>query len=145
MHLKTSNKSLWSNVLWYVKMSILWKCIQCTVHWHKTQILKKFFLEKISGTKMPSIFFRELQLITDLLLICDSYMSWSTRFVFIKLCVRFSIFHLAWFFLILYFSSTKFVDFLTLTSNNSFQNQNNRKATHSFVLDLWFLSCNKRF
>ena len=42
--------------------------------------------------KMPSFFFRELQLSTVLLLICDSYMSWSTRLVSIKLCVKFSIF-----------------------------------------------------
>ena len=41
---------------------------------------------------MPSFFFRELQLITVLLLICDSYMSWNTRFVSLKLCVGFSIF-----------------------------------------------------
>ena len=41
---------------------------------------------------MPTFFFRELQLITVLLLICDSYMSWSKKFVSLKLCVRFSIF-----------------------------------------------------
>ena len=43
-------------------------------------------------TKWPLFFFRELQLITVLLLICDSYMSWSTRFVSVKLFVGFSIF-----------------------------------------------------
>ena len=42
---------------------------------------------------MLSFFFRELQLITVLLLICDSYMRWSTRFVSLKLCVGFSIFN----------------------------------------------------
>ena len=30
----------------------------------------------MNGTKMPFLFFRERQLITVLLLICDSYMSW---------------------------------------------------------------------
>ena len=40
---------------------------------------------------MLSFFFRELQLITALFLICDSYMSWTTRFVSLKLCVEFSI------------------------------------------------------
>ena len=39
--LKTNNKSAWSNVFWYVKVCIFWKCIQCTIHWDKTQILKK--------------------------------------------------------------------------------------------------------
>ena len=37
--------------------------------------LKKFPLGKTNTTKMPSFFFRELQLITVLLLISDSYMS----------------------------------------------------------------------
>ena len=41
---------------------------------------------------MSSFYFYELQLITVLLLICDSYMSWSTRFVSLKLFVGFSIF-----------------------------------------------------
>ena len=41
---------------------------------------------------MLSFFFRELQIITVLLLICDSYMSWSTMFVALELCVGISIF-----------------------------------------------------
>ena len=49
--LKRSNKSVWSNVFWYVKVFIFWKCIQYTIHWDKTQILKKFPLDKINGTK----------------------------------------------------------------------------------------------
>ena len=82
--LKTSNKSVWSNIFWYVKVSIFWKCIQCTIHRAKTQVLKKFPSDKKTVRKMLSFFFRELQLITVLLLICDSSMSWNTRFV----CVR---------------------------------------------------------
>ena len=35
--------------------------------------------------KMPSVFFRELKLITVLLLIWDFYMSWSTRLISLKL------------------------------------------------------------
>ena len=54
--LKTSNKSVWSNVFWYVKVCIFWKCIQYTIHWDKTQILKIFPSDKINGTK-NSIFF----------------------------------------------------------------------------------------
>ena len=89
---KNKQKSIWSNVFWYVKVWIFWRCIQYTIHWDKTQMLKKIPSDKINGTKMPSFFFRKLQFITDLLLICDSYMSWSTRFVSLKLCVGFSIF-----------------------------------------------------
>ena len=38
--LKTSNQSIWSNLFWYVKVCIFWKCIQYTVHSDKTQMLK---------------------------------------------------------------------------------------------------------
>ena len=83
--LETSSESAWSDVFWYVKVWILWKLIQYAVHWDKTQILKKFSSETINGTKKPSFFFRGRQLITVVLLICDSYISWSTRFKFIFL------------------------------------------------------------
>ena len=90
---KNKQKSVWSNVFLICKsIHILWKCIQYTIHWDKTQILKKNPLDKINCTKKPYLFFREVQLITVLLLICDSYMTWSTRFVSLRLRVRFSIF-----------------------------------------------------
>ena len=41
----------------------------------KHKYYKRFPLDKISDTKMPSFFFCELQLITVFLLICKSYMS----------------------------------------------------------------------
>ena len=91
-NLNTSNRSVWSNFFWYVKVCIFWKCIQYSIHWDKTKMLKKFPSDKINGSKNVLFFFRELQLITVLLLICHSYMSWSTRFVSLKLCVGFSIF-----------------------------------------------------
>ena len=53
---KTSNKSVWSNVFWYVKICIFWKCIQYTIHWDKTQMLKKFPSDKINGTKNALFF-----------------------------------------------------------------------------------------
>ena len=49
--LKTSNKSVWSNDFGYVKVCIFWRSIQYTIHWAKTQMLKKFPLDKINGTK----------------------------------------------------------------------------------------------
>ena len=49
--LKTSNKSVWSNVFWYIKVCIFWKCIQYTVHWDRTQMLKKIILEKMNCTE----------------------------------------------------------------------------------------------
>ena len=89
--LETSNKSVWSNIFWYVKICIFWKCIQYNIHWDNTQVLKKFPLDKISSTKNTLSFFREVQRITVLLLISNSYMSWSARFVTLKLCAGFSI------------------------------------------------------
>ena len=35
--LKTSNKGVWSNAFWYVKL-----CIKYVIHWNKTQMLKQF-------------------------------------------------------------------------------------------------------
>ena len=54
--LEISNKNIWSNVFWYVKVCIFWKCIRFTIHWDKTQILKKIFSDKINGTKNALFF-----------------------------------------------------------------------------------------
>ena len=45
------------------------------MHRDKTQIFKKIPSDKMKVQKMQSVFFRELQLITVLFLIWDSYMS----------------------------------------------------------------------
>ena len=84
--LKISNKIVWSNVFWYLKVCIFWKWSRYTIHWYKTQILKNFPSDKINGTKNVFFFLCELQLIIVSLLICDSYICWSSRFVFLKLC-----------------------------------------------------------
>ena len=89
--LETSGKTVWINIFWYVKVCIFWKFIQYTVHWDKIQIFKKLSSDKITAQKMPSFFFRKLQVITVLLLICDSYMSWGTGFVSLELWLGFSI------------------------------------------------------
>ena len=78
--------------LWFKSIYIL-KSFQFTIYWEKTQILK-IFPSDIRYYKKYIVFFScELQLITVLLLICDSYMSWSTRFISsLKICLGFSIF-----------------------------------------------------
>ena len=53
---KNMQKSVWSNVFWYVKLCIFWKCIQYTIHWDKTNMLKKFPSYKINGTKNALFF-----------------------------------------------------------------------------------------
>ena len=120
--LETSRKSVWSSVFWYVKVCIFWICIQYTIHWDKTQILKKLLTDKINEKKCPLFFFFELQLMAVLLLIYHPYMSWNKRFFSLKLCVGISIsipFH---FCESLYFRSTKCMNSLTLKCLNSFQN-----------------------
>ena len=39
--LEISNKRVWSDVFWYLKVCIFSKCIHYTIHWKKTQIWKK--------------------------------------------------------------------------------------------------------
>ena len=53
---KNKQKSISSNVFWYVKTCIFWKCIQYTIHWDKTQMLKKIPSDKINGTKNALFF-----------------------------------------------------------------------------------------
>ena len=73
---------------------------------------------------MHSFFFRELQLITVLLLIRNSYTSWSTRFVSMKLFAGFSIFDSVSFLLkCIFFSNKKHgIVYLLLKRPISFQN-----------------------
>ena len=52
---------------------------------------------------------------------------------FLELYMGYAIFDSVLFLLkFLYFCSTKCMEYLTLNRHNSFQNKNNRKATHSF-------------
>ena len=41
--LKNKQKSVWSNVFWYVKVRIFRKCIQYVIQWDKAQMLKRFW------------------------------------------------------------------------------------------------------
>ena len=53
---KTSNKCVWNNVFWYVKVYIFWTFIQYTIHWDKTRKLKKFPSDKENVTKNALFF-----------------------------------------------------------------------------------------
>ena len=126
--LKTSNKSLWTNVFWYVKVCIFWKCIQyTTLYIEIKQMLKKFLRTKQTVQKM--------------ILICDSYMSWSTRFVSLKLCVEFSIFDSVSFLLkfIFFFQRNEWTLIIPFIIKII-------QKPHTVLLpNLWFLSFNKKF
>ena len=69
------------------------------MHWGKIQTSKKFPSDKINISKHALFCSCELQLITVLLLICDSCLNWSTRLISLKMCVEFSIFDSASFLL----------------------------------------------
>ena len=52
----TNGKSLWSDFFWFVKVYILWKCIQYIIHCDIKIVLKKFPSDKINGTKNALFF-----------------------------------------------------------------------------------------
>ena len=112
--LKTKQNSVCKSV-WYVKVCIFWKCIQYAIHSDKTQMLKKFPWDKISGAEKCSFFsFASSNSSRLLLSICDSYMSWSTSFDSPNLCSGFSIFNsisllLKFIFLFTKFKTSKFL------------------------------------
>ena len=112
--LKTSNKSVWSNVFWYVKVYIFQKCIQYTIHWDKTQMLKKFSLDKINGRESA------LVLLSGGPTHYSFNISWSTRFVSLKLIFNFR-FRFVLKFMCLFNKMTLKLT-LALKRQNSFQN-----------------------
>ena len=143
---KKKKKSVWSTVFWHVKVWIFRKYIQYTMHWVKVQIFKKISLTKSTIQKIPSFFFRELQLITVLLLICDSYMSCSTRFVSLKLRVGFSIFHFHFGFIKVYIFAQQNAWTLWLQNIIIPFSIKLIEKPHTVLLPyVWFLSCNNKF
>ena len=119
--LKTSNKSVWSIVFWYVKVYIFWKFNQSTIHRDKTQMLTKYPSDKINVTKKHSFFFREPQPITVSIFIRNFYTSWSAWFISLKLCVGFSIFDFVSFLLNFIFLFSNMYGLFDLQTSNSFQ------------------------
>ena len=120
-YLETSSRSVWSNIFWYVKVCIFWMCIQYTIHWDKTQILKQLPSDKTNGTENAlfsvanfnwSEFFFNLRFFYWLRhKIRLSKAVWDFRFsIPFRFCQS------------LYFCSIKFMDSLTLKCHNSSQN-----------------------
>ena len=134
--LETINKIVQSYILWYVKVNIFWKFIQCIVHWDK-KMLKKFSSEIFQ--KMYSFFSPELQLITVLPFFRNSYTSWSKSFIPLKLCVGFSIVDSVSFF------RQKAWTLWLLNIILPFKIKTIEKPHTLLLPNLWFLSCNKKF
>ena len=116
------------------------------IHWNKTQIFKKVPSDQTNDTKKSSIFFCELQLITVLLLICDSYMSWSTRFASLKLCVGFFHFQFRFVFnkVYVFFQQNAWTLWLQKIIT-PFKIKIIEKPDTVLLPDVWFLSCKKKF
>ena len=124
---------------------ILREYMQYPFYLDKRQILKKIPSDKLNGTKKPSFFLHQLQLITVLLLTRDSFTSWSTGFVSLRVPAGFSFFD--------YVSSLLKVIFLFNKMHGLFDFENfiitfkikiTEKPPTVLHPDLWFLSWNKK-
>ena len=104
---------------WRESFLFLWKC----------EVRLLFRTKQTLTKKVHFFFFCVLQLMTVLLLIYNSYASWSTWFISLKLFVGFRIFYSISFLLNLTFCSTKSMSSLTLKRQNS----SHKRATHSFA------------
>ena len=71
-------------VIIYLDVYFICKSVFITLYIEIKHMIKKLSSDNVNGAKIPSFFFREFKLITVLLLLCDSYMSWSTRFVSLR-------------------------------------------------------------
>ena len=95
---------------------------------------------------MHYFFFRELQLITVSILIRNFYSSLSTKFISLKLCVEFSIFYSVSFllkFIFLFNKKHGLFDFKNVIIPFKMKTIANPHTV--LLLNLWFLSCNKKF
>ena len=115
---KNKQKSLWSNVFWYVTVYIFSKCIQHTIQWIKTQMLKKFPWDKISGRKNALFFLSRDPPHHSFIFNLRFWYELKHKVPLSKTVYR--IFH--------------------------FRLKKAIKKPHTALLpDLWFLSCNKKF
>ena len=70
---KNKQKSVWSNDFWYGKVCIFWNCIQYTIYWNKTQMLKKILFGQVKWFKKRPFFSSSSSNLS--VLNCDSYIS----------------------------------------------------------------------
>ena len=124
----------------HVKGYIFWKFDQSFTHWDEIQILQ-FLWDKEKVTEMHPFFFYELQLIAVSLLIRYCYMSWSTRFILLKLRVVFYIFDSA-FITVYIFVQQKALILWLYNVLISFKLKIIEKSHTILLLDRSFLSCN---
>ena len=141
---KNKQKSVWTNVFWYVIICIFWKCIQYTSHWDQTQMLKKFFRINQTVQKMPSFFLRELRLISFTFNLQFLYELKRKVRLFKTVC---GIFHVRF--------RSVFIKVYDFVQQNAwtlwlyiviipFKIKIIKKPHIVLLPDVWFLSCNKK-
>ena len=113
--LKTRKKSVPSNVFLCVEVCIFWNCIQYTIHWDKTQMLKKAAPHKINGLKTALLFLSRVPTL-DLQFLYELKQK-------VCLCVGFCIFNVILFFLKFIFLFNKRHRLFDLKRHNSFKNK----------------------
>ena len=86
-------KKVWRKVFWNVKVRIFWKCIQYTIHWDKTQMLKKCSSAKINGTKNALIFLSQAPIYHSFTFNFRFLYALKHKVFYVKLCAGFSIFN----------------------------------------------------
>ena len=148
---KIIQKSVSSNVFWYVKECIFWKCIQLTTHGDKTQTLKKmsFWTKEKRYKKCPLFFFRKLQRITDLLAPTHYRFIFNLQFLYelkhkfvsLKLCFRFRFVFIK----VYIFVKQKVWTLWLWKVMIPFKIKMIGKQQSGLLPDLWFLSCSKKF
>ena len=116
-----------------------------TLHWDKLQTLKKFPQGEVNVRKLQSFLVREFLLLTLSYLTYDSNINWSTGFTYLKLCMTFSIFDSVSISLKFTFLFQKIMDSLILKLHNSFQNWNDRKATHAIAPRILIFKLQQKF
>ena len=116
---KNKKKTVWSNVFWYVKECIFWNCINYTILWVKTHMLKKVPSGKIKSTKKCPLFtFTSCN--SSQFYFWFAILVWAKAqdFVSLKYCVGFSFFDSVSY---LYFFNNM-AGLFFLKRHNSFQN-----------------------
>ena len=124
---------------WCVKVCMIWKFIQYSIHWEKIENALRYF------------FFCKLQLSNFMFWFTTSTwtMNWSTMLGSLRMCFFFVFFCFCFFSIplrfikVYFFFSKKSKDSLTLKRHSSIKNETN--ATRAPPHNLWVLSCSKKF
>ena len=92
-----------------------------------------------------ALLFHDFQLIIVLLLICDACTSWITRFISLKLCEMFDLWFCLIFMKVYIFVQQKVLTLWLYNIIIPFKIKVIEKPLTVLLLDLWFLSCKKKF